>query len=123
MRAAIDVGIDAQYRDRPLATRLGKRGEHPPLLLELEVELPYAGVECIGELPIGLADAGEDDVRCGDTGSERAAHLSTQDDVGTEAAASQQMQHRAVRVCLDRERRPRPRQDRQRRCETPGRVA
>ena len=117
MRAAVDVGIDAQHRRRPPALRMGQRGEHLSLFLQFEVELTDAGSERAGEFAVGLADARKDDVRCRDPRVERAPHLAPGNDVGAEPAPGQQVQHRAVRVRLDGKRDAHAWQDRQRRPE------
>ncbi len=102
MRLRIDVGVDAQRDLRALAERHGDLVEREQLLAGLDVEAADARQQRLLHLGHGLADAREHDLARIAAGLEHARQLAARDDVEAGAELRQHLQHREVRVGLDR---------------------
>jgi hypothetical protein len=80
----------------------GDFGERLELADALDVEAEHVGVERLRHLGAGLADAGEDDPAGSPPAARHPLELAARDDVEAAAASGEPLQHRQVRVRLDR---------------------
>src|SRR5207245_50311 len=100
-RLGRQIGIDAEVDAGHLAHRLGDLCQRQQLAFALDVEDQDTGLEAVAQLGIGFADAGEDDLRSGAAGLERAIQLAGAGDVEAGAVFSHQPADVDVRVRLD----------------------
>ena len=94
------VRIDAEYRHRARPPLGGQLSEHDALLLVLDIELAYSGVERRENLTVCFADSGKDDSFWRHACGEGLKQFAPRHDVGTIAFLGQYLEHRKVRICL-----------------------
>ena len=98
----VDVRIDAHGDAGPDAARRGDGVDPLDLPFRLGVDAAQAEVDGALELRVGLADAGEDDLRGREAGAQRDLDLADRVGVGGGAEAAQQAGDAERRVGLER---------------------
>ena len=102
MRAGVDVRIHAQRHRGALAERAGDAVQPQQFALGLDVEAAHARLQGHAHLGLALADAREHDPSRVAAGRQHPRQLAPRDDVEPGALARQQVDHRQVRVRLQR---------------------
>ena len=99
--AGVDVGVDAEGDGGGLAHGGGEGGEGGEFFGALDVDLADVALEGECQLPVLLADAGEDDVGRVVAGVQRAEEFAAADDVGAGAVLGHELEDGEVVVGFD----------------------
>ncbi len=102
MGSGIDIRVHAQAHAGRPAFRGGDLRQHFELGDAFDVEAHHVGSERLAHLGARLADAGEDDLRRIAAGGDHALEFAAGDDVEAASGAGEGLQHREIRVRLER---------------------
>ena len=101
MRAGIDIGIDPQRADRPLAARRCNCGKLDAFFFAFKIELANTRLKPLNQFMRLLAHARKDDVLSRHASRQRARQLSARNDIGAKPFALHHFEHGQVGVGLD----------------------